>query len=72
MRRLQDTGLIDRVVPAGDVLSKTKEDAEALAADLDLAVVRDAKAILHAAAGQRNPALPLINLLAERSQPFQG
>lgn len=68
----RSAGLITRVMPAGETLAQTLEEAEALADDLDLAVVRDAKAILHAAAGRRDPSLQLLNLLAERAQPFQG
>lgn len=67
-----NAGLIHRVTPPGGALPEALDEAQSLANDIELAVVRDAKAILHVAAGQGDPSLPLLNLLAERAQPFQG
>jgi enoyl-CoA hydratase len=65
-------GLLDRVEAAGGVLAAAQAEAQSFAEDTDAAVVRDAKAILHAAAHGGKSAHALINLLAERAQPFQG
>lgn len=65
-------GLITRVTPTGDALAIAKTEAMSIAADTELAVVRDAKEILHAASGWNAPSMQLVNLLAERAQPFQG
>lgn len=65
-------GLVHRVLAEHSVLEASREIAHDVAADIDLAVLRDAKAILHAAAGGDTASLALLNLLAERAQPFQG
>lgn len=65
-------GLVDRVFASGSVLDEACAEARTFAEDTDAAVVRDAKAILHAEADRGKSARALINLLAERAQPFQG
>lgn len=70
--RALQAGLIDQVVRSGQTVATASEVAQGFTADVDPAVVADAKAILHAAVGLNDRTFPLINLLAERAQPFEG
>jgi enoyl-CoA hydratase len=65
-------GLIDQTVEVGATAQTATKVAQSFAEDVDAAVVADAKAIMHAAMGLNDRTFPLINLLAERAQPFEG
>ena len=67
-----EAGLVDSVTETGHALSVAQDEAAAIAREVDFGILRDAKAIMQSSVARDTSGLALLNLLAERSRPFQG